>query len=158
MALTGLNPIMETVLVRKKRQYMLLESVYWNTSDNVVSIGLTVVGNMEYHKNYNCVHFSDLNITSGMVCMHVTAPLHVCTRNYGLALPGELWADDTRALEPRLDSPLNSQSDSFTPWPHQPITLVENHDQKPLFSDLIVLVSDSRLSLELCSKFRDVHH
>ena len=31
-----------------------------------------------------------------------------------LALPSELPADDTWALEPRLDSPLNAQSDPFT--------------------------------------------
>ena len=44
-----------------------------------------------------------------------------------LALPSELPADDTWALEPRLDSPLNAQSDSFTAWPPpQEITAVSN--------------------------------
>ena len=44
-----------------------------------------------------------------------------------LALPSELPADDTWALEPRLDSPLIAQSDPFTAWPPpQEITAVSN--------------------------------
>ena len=44
-----------------------------------------------------------------------------------LALPSGLPADDTWALEPRLDSPLNAQSDPFTAWPPpQEITAVSN--------------------------------
>ena len=44
-----------------------------------------------------------------------------------LLLPSELPADDTWALEPRLDSPLNAKSDPFTAWrPPQEITAVSN--------------------------------
>ena len=121
-----------------------------------------------------------------------------------LALPSELPADDTWALEPRLDSPLNAQSDPFTAWPPpQEITAVSNklrvvnttgspihlrhsehvcqvrvimpatpqspvpsplttpvqsHPQDSPFSDRISLDPDGRLPLEMCDKFRDVHH
>ena len=59
-----------------------------------------------------------------------------------LALPSELTADDTWALEPRLDSPLNAQSDPFTAWPPpQEITAVSNK---------LRVVNTTRSPINLC--------